>query len=834
MILLAPSALAAALVAAPSFSLPMTVSGTFSAPVVESTAGPATDDSDLDRLASAAGTDVKVLIDVSLRAEEAGDLDRALWFAKIAVAVAGDGRQKKTARTRWVEARKAAAAPEEDPVKLLAGFSKQLFQIADACGKHRLYANAADVLNQCRGTAYEGAAQKKLTKLFKSPKAIEALLASGVPVDVQRRKRLSKKRIAKIDADHANWENALEVEGDNYLVRTDMGYEMAHSILDAMEQINLFYRKVFGLRRKGMRKCTVNVYKSREEFDEFAFDEDDDEDNSSVLGYYWRVDNGVHTYDTSVHERFGPEELWSTLFHEASHQFTAAIWKLNIPTWLNEGTGSYFEGAELLAGGFIGVNRIPDDRLESLVAMIGAGSEDGRSESTGDRQGPSLKSVISHFDPGSYDGSYYPFGWGLVYFCRNYENDKSERVYLSAYESFMRSYTQGSGERNCFKRFEEYFIEKAKVPGIDRFSAFEQLWESWIRDLNVIHFGGEEQADVLIARGRKQLADDFPSNAVDSFRWATEKNPLNATGWLELGRAASHKDVELEDAAVYAYRRLLALALRQPDAVQPLEHFDGSAAEAAIVALKGIKSIDASIARALKDKITPMVEIATAAAEGYVEAGFPLTAIAFIRDVDALLDGRGNLRKRIHELAEEHEVDGRLKSFLPIDEELSAWKTGDEGWSATSSGGIQFEGDDALATLRLSEPPAKVFRFEARVQHDGALVGLLFDGQLLEESYYVADAEGFCALVTYDPDPKAAAKRGGSPFETLAVFENGLLGEDENAFTLAIDVEHTQTRLFVDGELVGTFDVPAEAMVGRIGLFVQGDGATFTDISLAY
>ena len=262
-----------------------------------------------------------------------------------------------------------------------------------------------------------------------------------------------------------------------------MGYEMAHSIAMAMEQMNQFQYKGRG---GSMRSCGIRVYATQAEFDELEGEKDE-----SVKGFFVPLENRVATYDPRAEwQPLG--ELWSTLFHEASHQFTEATTTNLMPGWLNEGTASYFEGATLLPSGQVVANQVPTRRLEELRDFLEKGS-------------PTLKEVVSYFEEGSYDVTYYPFGWGLVYFIQNYEDERSERVYVPIYRDYMQTYTKG-GNHDVVGRFVEYFVERAQQPGIETFEQFEARWKQWIQDLADVHFGPSEKADVLLARARKQVA----------------------------------------------------------------------------------------------------------------------------------------------------------------------------------------------------------------------------------------------------------------------------------------------------------------------------------------
>src|SRR5262249_38779145 len=143
-----------------------------------------------------------------------------------------------------------------------------------------------------------------------------------------------------------------------------------------------------------------------------------------------------------------------------------------IPAWLNEGTASYFEGARLRTNGSVETNLIPEERLFYLEKSLKEGQ-------------PKLKDVVSFYKPGSYEGSYYPFGWGLVYFLLNYEDDKCERVYVQPYQDYIAAYSSG-GKHDVLGRFVEYFVTKPKQPGVATFEDFEKRWSNWILDLHAL------------------------------------------------------------------------------------------------------------------------------------------------------------------------------------------------------------------------------------------------------------------------------------------------------------------------------------------------------------
>ena len=503
--------------------------------------------------------------------------DRALWYAELSRIAA-----KGTKAERDVEKRVRVVRDEigiEVPMlgQSIDGYSKTIFNQAKLCSSKKYYANAADMLGALVGSPYERDARKSLAKLFKKGDAIEAMLNAGVPIKVDVKERMTAAKVKRLDEKHHDWENAYEAKGPNYTIKTDMGVKLAEQFLGAMEQMNVFYRQVFEHKARGgaMRRCEVRVFKTRAEFDEYNPDTP-----PNVGGFFMPGENSVSTFDPRTQEGSNEtlDDLWSTLYHEASHQFTRAVWVNAIPTWLNEGTASYFEGAALLTGGVVETNRIPSGRLRNLCYFLGRAGALRPSKEKPPADGeyfeadssPGLKAVVSYMAPGSYPGNYYSFGWGLVYFCLNYENENAERVYAPIYKEFMRSYTKTGGE-NPLKRFVIYFVEQPEIEGIESFDDFNNLWAEWIAELARREYGGPEQADKLIAQAKNEIAHDHPDYAIQSLRWALRKRADDPTALQLL--AESYHEAKNLDAALFTYRSLATVARRAPEMDEPLEGF---------------------------------------------------------------------------------------------------------------------------------------------------------------------------------------------------------------------------------------------------------------------
>ncbi|MGD2017498.1 MAG: hypothetical protein PVJ89_05245 [Planctomycetota bacterium] len=788
---------------------------------------PAPDDlEDARRALQQSPDDPKLLMDAAEAAFSEDDDDAALWYAELARLMAGDGREAKAVDKRLKALREEVGVELPSLGTASGAYAKSIFQLAKLCQSAKLYANCADLLGGLEGTPYGEDAASRLEKLFKNKKALEAMLESGVPVKVSTRQRRSAREIARIDAKHVEWDEAFELKGKNYTIKTNMGVEMAEAILSAMEQMNRFYRKIFDYKKGGgsMRRCEVRVWKTRDEFDAY-----NPGTGPTVGGFYSPSENSVSTYDPRTADGFMQqpiEELWSTLYHEASHQFTRMVWKALIPTWLNEGTASYFEGAAILPGGFVETNRIPESRLRNVVYQIGGKNPEdpvGVDELDPALDAVDLWDVVTYFQPGSYPGSHYSFGWAMVYFCMNYENDSCERVYEPIYKDFMRSYTDSGEERNVGKRFKKYFVEEAELPGVESYEDLERRWQAWILELSRIEFGGPEQADVLIERARKQLEFDKLEYAVDSLRWALRKRPDDPLALRLLGETLT--ELKGQDAALFAFRRLVAVGRAQADREAPLKHYDGTGAEAVAAGLAGIKKVNRSLGEIMQDGYDAFVEDAVAEADGWVEAGYPRVALQSLTLASDVVGGEGALLARAAELRESAGVDIRRVRRLPVPEDLEGWERSGE-WAAIAeedgTTGLRCSGDYAEATF--AEAPPKTFLFEVDVLvedlGDFPVLGITFAGTVAgSKSYVRLGKSGRAGILDYDD--QTGRPTFAPQFKAKSRMKAG------ETFTMGIDVGLNAARFLIDGKEVGKIEGSPSSFAGRLGLMTTGTPVRF-------
>ncbi|MBK7643805.1 MAG: DUF1570 domain-containing protein [Planctomycetes bacterium] len=744
------------------------------------------------------------LLDLASRAAAAEqEPDLALCYASQALELAAAPENAALA-----EALKKRIA-ELDPLAgkdqaLLGEYATALLALGNECVTRKLWVNAVALLGRTQGSPSAAAGEAALARIYENKKAVEALLESGLDVPVRARKRRSSaQKAAAEDRKHSSWDKAWEIKGNCYTVRTDMPRELAEQISLAMEQMNAYYRKVFHVKEHGggdTARVTLCVYKTRAEFDEHEKKPDSD-----VLGFFVPGENRVATYDPREDGR-ALSELWSTLFHESSHQFTGLISADEIPGWLNEGTASYFEGARLQPNGSVETNLVPEERLAWLPELFKKGE-------------PTLKDVVSYNEAESYDADYYPMGWGVVYFLLNYENAKSQRIYAPLYRDLMASYKSG-GKNGAYERFLEYFITKAKDPAVKSFEDFEARWKKWCLEQHDLYFGAPAVADTLIERGRRQRDDKQPESALESFRAALRKRPGDVVANFELGETLAAQ--KQSDAALYHFQRCVQAVRSMADESTQPPSSTKKASELAADAQVRIAKLNKELAEKLARADEGFAAGASEAAKAYVEKQLPLYALRFLARAQGSFGGSRALTDLRRELAQQSGADTRRWRRLPLEEGLA-------GWQGTEA--FQLAGDeitvakDGHGFLWADEVPEIPYRLEVHVEQRDtkklAIVGLMF-GESTE-------AEAIQGVLVNGPAILASeyGKKGWK------VDDDALLAKmaPRKAFTLGIEVREGEVEVFLDGESVGKRGYEPGKLVGGIGLCAQAEsGVSFSEL----
>ncbi len=747
------------------------------------------------------------LLDLAARAAEGLDEhDLALWYLRLEVDLLHEDSSKadlvKSLKERIKEL--DLVSTKEDLHGRFESYSGEIFNLARTCENKGYFVNALELYGYCKATRHEAKAEAQLDKIFDNPKARTQLAETGIELPAESVSKSRARRIANFDKKHGSWETVAVKETANYKIMTSGGLQVLEDLCEAMEIMNRFYRDVF--EPKKTQKCEIRLYQSREEFDR---GEGGAYGGSGppreVRGFFSPSDLCVATYLDDG------DDVWTTLFHEASHQFTREVTEGLIPGWMNEGTASYFEGARLLPNGAVQTNGIPESRLEGAQEAITLGE-------------PALGTVINFFQPGSYPGPYYPVGWALVYFIHNFEDEKCERVYIPPYKNYLRSYRKPA-KNSPMERFVEHFVVKAKQPGIQTFEQFEERWKNWILDLYKMYMGGPQRsespdapyANPWIVKAHRQLSFKKTQAAIESYRYALRKRPDDLIALLEQADLfASERN--RKDNALHNYRRVINL-VRQMDPEQEIPGLQKKPEECIKDTMKRLQLLDAQVADSVRLAYLEFTNVASAAAQSYHQGGFPRTALSILDQALQLVAGDFALRALREEIQAESPVDVRRWRRLSIKPGLEDW-TSANGWEIVGDGFKRRT--DGLDFIYYVPPVPESFRFEVTVKADllagGGIAGLL----------YGSTRKGFEGFAAVNGDHVSILSKMSA--EGVAA----LLPDSRELATIGVEVTSTRVQFFVGGKKVGHKDFEPGKMNVRLGLLVQQGGSEITRIRLKY
>lgn len=502
----------------------------------------------------------------------------------------------------------------------------------------------------------------------KAAKAYEKLVkkaggqASGGGFVSTRALKHSAKWIERQDKAHEDWKNAFRVKTPHYDIKTNIGYEFSLTIASAMEQIDDFYRDVYRFRKSASR-LNLNLFRKRSDFDRFSVNHLGGGLGLGVGGWFDR-NNTVAAYDRS--EGGGSlEDLYRTVFHEASHYFMSLLTKDSAPIWLTEGVATYFEGARLTGDGRVVKNRIPDGRAFEWLYF----------EKT---KPHTLKDLITR-QPGQYPVDYYSYGWALTYFLLNYETESGTFLYRDAYDKYLKSYTRRS-KLGPYERAVEFFVEDVADPEVPNWDAFEERWHSWTEQTIKDFRSGAEFTGILLDRAERYLERGDAERAVIAAEQAYQRSPRDQRSLMLLARGYS--GIEADDDALYyaflAWEIALSEGHEELDAIQEW------------IGENGGKELVSGYCEATRT----FFEALLALAESTWEEGHPAQAALFLaRGVQIVGSASHAIRNKTAEIREATDHDVRLWRQL-VDcaagdrvQGSSQWLMQEDGVLGASTGG---------------------------------------------------------------------------------------------------------------------------------------------------
>ncbi len=506
---------------------------------------------------------------------------------------------------------------------LLDDVSKRTFDLARGAARRRMYANAAELFARLERTVLAEKAEEELVRLVANPKARAAVLDLRLDLPVA----LPGAQSAPPAASPRQWSDAWKHKSENYTVVTNVSEPLAGEIALAMEQMNAYYRDVFRHKRSGggTSRCLIRVYATREEFDRH-----EGARPANVIGVYSDAEKRLASYDPRADGR-DFDALWTTLFQQASYQFSCMTSSGTVPGWLRFGTATYFEGAELLPDRRVTIGRIPEGRLTGLRAVLAHGK-------------PSLEEVVRYDEPTMYPPAYAPVGWGLVYFFHHYENEVSERVYRTLYDGFMDSYRSG-GAHDPVERFVEFFVERAREPGVETLDDLEHRFRAWVLDLYEIEHGDRAFGEGrLLDRARRQAKNGKVDAAIETYGRLIDRGGDQVTARLE--RADLWTRRKNRDAAVLDLRLAFEVAR---GARERLVGEERQMADPDRIA-QAIRRLDPTFGREIPALFVDVARTAQALADEYDALGHPEPALAIVRRTLVLIGSDQALEDRIEPL----------------------------------------------------------------------------------------------------------------------------------------------------------------------------------------
>ncbi|MDZ4774516.1 MAG: tetratricopeptide repeat protein [Planctomycetota bacterium] len=404
--------------------------------------------------------------------------------------------------------------------------------------------------------------------------------------------------VAANDPKHVDWDKAWTLETEHYKIKTNAGYRVLKTTARAMEQVQVFYRIFHQYKTRGESIPVANVliFKNAEEYKTLG--------NQPVewAAGHWDGQNVV-TYDSRSGGEGGLAGMLDTLFHEASHQFTTLAGGSGVPSWLNEGMASFFEGTNLLSNGKLDWNLVVPGRLYPLL--------------------DDLRSATPHVLADVIEGKVedyrvnYPFGWGIVYYLYNAEDASGRLLYRPA----LKEYFQGYGGEKHLERFVEFFVTKPKVEGVASIQDFEKRFKEYVFALEAVDKGQVDVGRTFEERGDKQLKRGDLARAVEFYGRALERDPDHPDVLWKL--AGVLEKTNATDRAAGMLRRWIAVTT--PAAGEP----DVNAARRAEAEARILK--DDTSAKRLAELRVKFHGDALALAKDYDKAGFPRLALRTLR-----------------------------------------------------------------------------------------------------------------------------------------------------------------------------------------------------------
>ncbi|MSP15064.1 MAG: hypothetical protein EXR73_00385 [Myxococcales bacterium] len=729
-----------------------------------------------------------------------------------------------------------------DLLDLKSAYVERLAPLADSYEKERRPHSAIRVHQQLLALDPERAASRE---------AIERISAAPDPSLAETAQArdlfegISDEWIRKFDADHATWEKCGVLERPNYITKTDGGYHVLVRAAEAMDQMNGFYREFFDYGTeddgKSVPRIALHIFKTRDEY--------------LKLGIGPPVEwSGGHFTGSAVETYLGPggfEEVTTTLFHEAAHQFVALA--TTAVGWLNEGLASFFEGSRILANGTVLMNMPANHRLFPLAEKMEkgwmSGPNDGIDPANANAEpqtAPTFRIVLEN--QYQWGPPWYAPTWGVVYFLWNYQDPIDGRfVYRAAFSEFIDTSGGRSGE-GAVENFEQVVLQKAApatkgVDFADRDEEFElpktvaeldEVWKAWILALRDEQTGKEDPERPYLSWARHALTRKDHSAAKEHFEKGVVAQPDDVDLHLEFARYLQSREKGGKGAR--ASDRAAKLALRALQLIEGQEKVGEKKIDE-----KKLKEADSLLTaldpkRRMLDRILEQLEAAAGGiAERYLTAGRPRMAM----EVSWRLGTELGFPKLFEIFERAARSSGKSLALW----QLAYDEKGFDGW--IDAGNDAFHPAGAEIASKFGDLTSGKFDYQFLMRDTITSGDFSFEAELLAEHNLLSFAglvfgkkasSTFHTLVYY-PGRAADARYGiearqaavdltsfYGPADYRVWRHNVLPGTASGWHRLRVDIVGRMVDVWCDGELVVTQEFPSlDVLRGNFGL-ITGPG----------
>jgi hypothetical protein len=533
----------------------------------------------------------------------------------------------------------------------------------------------------------------------------------------------------------------LTLETEHYVLACQLEPSVVEQLAITVEDVFTNFVGIYfdgKTARAPKRRVTIRIHGT---WDEMASYYPGGTPSPGVQGWWSPGQAEIHAYDART--RGGSlDSTLLTLLHEGSHQFMSTFAQGGTPSWLNEGTACFFEGATVMADGRVLWPDAARGRLMALAADL----------SSKPRSGPRLREVLAYPGPGSYPGNYYHHGWGLAYFLQQWEHPETlEYAYRPLYIELLDRST-GRADQGL-PIFEQIMLGKAAPLGHLDLDAFILDWERWILEQVLpLHSGPPAARRAL----RMQRAARYMT-AADRAAAQRGKPPvseqdllLRALGDLEHVRVDLDGETVQRDVLERLAAVLERLGRKQTAAAMLEVMLDG--ADAGVLELneeeyagfeRRLKTLDRSnfalrtVRARTRSHTTRMLALLDAYRDDHPDMVLRAYTLA-VAATEALGD-EGELRARANELRAEAKAKGRLLGrVLPLSGRRSDWKTvfaAEPREFAVKTSGIYISAVRPIGMIDTSTPIRGEYELRGVLErsderHLGTAHGLVISGAL--------------------------------------------------------------------------------------------------------